>query len=130
LHKLHYLSFFPLNTQMFHYHEKVSLGISSPLMPFREDSMALCPLSSIFVGTVVKKWRQASFVSYRFCRLFSIIINVVCFIPAIGILDGPHCSKNCTTSRVSGKEFLSLQTKFVSLLLGHSLVFLLLLLLN
>jgi hypothetical protein len=32
-------------------------------------------------------------------------------------------SKNCTTFRVSGKEFLSLQTKFVSLLLGHSLVF-------
>jgi hypothetical protein len=86
-----FVNFFPLNTQMFHYHEKVSLGISSPLMPFREDSMALCPLSSIFVGTVVKKWRQASFVSYRFCRLFSIIINVVCFIPAIGILDG-HCS--------------------------------------
>ena len=35
-------------------------------------------------------------------------------------------SKNCTTFRVSGKEFLSLQTKFVSLLLGHSLVFFLL----
>jgi hypothetical protein len=32
-------------------------------------------------------------------------------------------SKNCTPFRVSGKEFLSLQTKFVSLLLGHSLVF-------
>jgi hypothetical protein len=50
---------------------------------------------------------EASFVSYWFRRLFPFIINVVCFIPAVGILVG-HCSKNCNTFRISDKEFLSL----------------------